>query len=88
MCGDVSGLAGQDKESQEAWEAMAAGVAELCCGLAAEVANGSLVPEVRLTPSAPAGAVTHAQPWTGSAVSLHCECTDSPQCSSRPQTRI
>jgi hypothetical protein len=38
----------QDKESQEAWAAMAAGVAELCCGLAAEIANSSLDPDVRL----------------------------------------
>ena len=38
----------QDKESLEAWAAMAAGVAELCCGLAAEIANSSLAPDVRL----------------------------------------
>lgn len=31
---------------------MAAGVAELCCGLAAEVANNSLEPEVMVIMSA------------------------------------
>lgn len=38
----------QDKESLEAWAAMAAGVAELCCGLAAEIANSSLDPDVSI----------------------------------------
>lgn len=36
----------EEAEAPEAWQAMVVGIAELCRGLAAEVARGGLEPEV------------------------------------------